>query len=221
MLVGLCVLVATGFAPSGGLRPAPRPALLAQPPVLALRGGAADMNLAASYAAALTVRPILTKSLTACTVFAASDIVAQGISPPEEGRDWVRTIVSALVGLLYFGPAAHHWYEWVTKLFPAANLRSIVTKSAMGQLLFGPAFTCIFFAATLLSTRGLRGLATWPAKIKQDLLPTQLAGCGFWPFVDLVAYSSVPIMWIPLFVNGCSFVWTVFLSIQAARGVSD
>ena len=57
--------------------------------------------------------------------------------------------------------------------------------------------------------------------MRQDLFKTQLAGCGFWPFVDLAAYGFVPVMWIPLFVNGCSFVWTVFLSLQASKGVDE
>ena len=67
---------------------------------------------------------------------------------------------------------------------------------------------------------GLRqGLASWPGKIKQDLVATWAAGLGFWPFVDLVSYGFIPAKWIPLFVNSCSFVWTIYLSLQAAKTV--
>ena len=39
------------------------------------------------------------------------------------------------------------------------------------------------------------------------------------PFVDLVSYGFIPAKWIPLFVNSCSFVWTIYLSLQAAKTV--
>ena len=101
------------------------------------------------------------------------------------------------------------------------TIRSTLIKAALGQTLFGPVFTCVFFAATLVATRGLAaGLRSWPAKCQQDLLATQLAGLGYWPFVDLVSFSLVPIMWIPLFVNSASFVWTIFLSLRANRNVA-
>ncbi len=185
--------------------------------LIELRGG--GVNLLASYTAALNAAPILTKSLTAGCIFTASDVAAQSIAPSDTGRDWTRTAVSGLVGLLYFGPAAHAWYEVVVGWFPDRTIRSTLTKAALGQMAFGPVFTCVFFAATLLSTRGLQGLGQWPAKVRQDLLPTQLAGCGYWPFVDLISFSVVPLIYIPLFVNFCSFIWTIFLSLKANRGL--
>ena len=66
----------------------------------------------------------------------------------------------------------------------------------------------------------LGGLAKWPSKIKQDLLPTWASGLCYWPFVDLLVYSFLPIVWIPLAYNFASFVWTIYLSIQASRTVA-
>jgi protein Mpv17 len=57
----------------------------------------------------------------------------------------------------------------------------------------------------------------WIAKIKDDLPGAWVAGLGFWPLVDLVSYSLIPKDWIPLFVNACSLVWTIYLSIVANR----
>ena len=59
-----------------------------------------------------------------------------------------------------------------------------------------------------------------PAKLKQDLIKTWAAGLCFWPFVDLVVYSFLPVKWIPLGYNVASFFWTIFLSLQAARGIA-
>ena len=76
------------------------------------------------------------------------------------------------------------------------------------------------FGATLVSTMGLsEGLAKFPNKIKQDLFVTWSSGLGFWPFVDLIFYSFLPIAWIPLGYNFASFLWTIFLSLQSSRSV--
>lgn len=85
---------------------------------------------------------------------------------------------------------------------------------------FGPTITSVFFAASLISVNGLlSGLKQWPAKCKQDLISTWAAGLCFWPFVDLVVYSLLPVAWIPLGYNVASFFWTIYLSLQAARSV--
>ena len=43
------------------------------------------------------------------------------------------------------------------------------------QLIFGPVFTCIFFAASLVSNGGMRQLQHFPSKVRRDMLPTQVA----------------------------------------------
>ena len=91
----------------------------------------------------------------------------------------------------------------------------------MRRTFFGPTITSVFFGAALISVDGLiSGLKKWPAKVKQDLVRTWAAGLCFWPFVDLVVYSLLPVAWIPLAYNVASFFWTIYLSLQAARGVS-
>ncbi len=177
-----------------------------------------------SYSNALGAFPILTKSLTACATFFLSDYTAQRIERPnnsdKEGKnvnhDWTRTLTSAAVGLLYFGPAAHAWYEMIFKLLPGTSLFSTLQKAVLGQLIFGPAFTCVFFATSLLQG-GTFTINNWVKKIKSDLPGAWLAGVGFWPLVDFVSYALVPIKFIPLFINLCSFVWTIYLSIVANR----
>ena len=191
---------------------------------MALRGGAAEMGsltaLGAAYAGALTAAPIVTKSLTSAATFALSDAAAQSISPPPSGRDGKRTAVTALIGLLYFGPALHFYLEFITRLVPGTALRDTLLKTALGQLGFGPAITCIFFGAFLVADDGVAaGLRKWPRKVRQDLLVTWASELCFWPFVDLVCYGLLPVAWIPLAYNAANFFWTIFLSLQASRVV--
>ncbi len=174
------------------------------------------------YTEQLDKFPIFTKSYTAGFIFGLSDYIAQTIenrSASNEKKskiDVTRLISTTLVGFLYFGPAAHYWYEMIFALLPGSSLWSTLQKAFWGQVIFGPSFTCIFFATSLLQS-GQFSLQAWGKKIKSDLPGAWVAGVGFWPLVDLVSYSMIPVKWIPLFINMCSLVWTVYLSIVANR----
>jgi protein Mpv17 len=118
-------------------------------------------------------------------------------------------------------PPRSQWLEMITRVVPGFGVKATLIKTLMGQSMFGPTITSVFFAASLISTNGLAsGLQLLPAKIRQDLLKTWAAGLGYWPFVDLICYSLVPVKWIPLGYNVASFFWTIFLSLQAARQVN-
>jgi protein Mpv17 len=174
------------------------------------------------YAKSLETSPILTKSLTASCVFTLSDYVAQRLEARGNKKTLLsgtRLVAGALIGLLYFGPASHYWYETIFRLLPGTSFVSTLQKAALGQLLFGPAFTCIFFASGLIQSRRFT-MATWVAKIRSDLPRAWLAGAGYWPLVDLVSYSLVPQQWIPLFINACSLVWTIYLSLLSNNASS-
>lgn len=194
---------------------------------LALRGGSFHMSLAgisANYATALAAKPILTKSLTSGAIFALSDVAGQSIAPSPQGRDLRRTFTSLLVGLCYFGPALHYWLDMITGLIPGVGVVPTMLKTFLGQSIFGPTITGVFFASALVSGHGLvAGLKRWPLKVKQDLVKTWATGLCFWPFVDLACYGLVlPYLgakWIPLTYNIASFFWTIFLSLQAARQI--
>lgn len=109
----------------------------------------------------------------------------------------------------------------ITKVVPGFDLKSTLLKTALGQAFFGPAVTAVFFGASLIQLHGLTGgLRRWPAKVRQDLVATWAAGLCFWPFVDLFAFNFVPVTWIPLAYNFASFLWTIYLSLQASRGTS-
>lgn len=190
-------------------------------PLVELRGGASPVaSLGAAYSAALASAPIITKSATAGTIFAFSDVVAQKIE--NLPQDKTRILTSALVGLLYFGPALHYWLQMISRFIPGFAVKDTLMKTLLGQAFFGPTITMVFFAASLVSTLGVGdGLRKLPSKIKQDLFVTWTSGLCYWPFVDLIAYGFIPVSWIPLAYNVASFFWTIFLSLTAARKVGD
>ncbi|GKY98845.1 hypothetical protein MPSEU_000840500 [Mayamaea pseudoterrestris] len=181
-------------------------------------------SFARFYEGSLARRPIVTKSLTAGFIFGLSDLLAQKIESRDSSKttksvsqlDWSRILASAAVGLFYFGPAAHYWYNWVFSILPGTSLASTLQKAALGQLIFGPCFTCIYFGVGLAQS-GKFTLSNWVTKVRQDLFGAWLAGTSFWPLVDIISYSLVPKTYIPLFVNMCSLVWTIYLSLLSNR----
>lgn len=176
------------------------------------------------YIRQLSARPTITKSLTAGIIFMASDYCAQMIERGgggEEDEDktplvWSRMLTNFLVGLLVFGPAANAWYSMVFKILPSTSLFSTLQKAALGQVIFGPAFTSVFFGAGMIQA-GSFSVSAWVQKVSKDLPAVWASGLGFWPFVDFISYKVIPVQWIPLFVNFCSFVWTIYLSVVSNR----
>ena len=175
------------------------------------------------YARALHTSPLLTKAASSSLVFGASDWCAQGLEalPGGSSTDWPRLLTCALIGAL-FGPAAHFWYGQMQRSFPRQRARDTLCKTVLGQTIFGPCFTVLFFAATLCEqASGVGGLLQLRRRLGRDFLPTQLAGLGFWSTVDLLSYSCVvPRLgeaWIPLFASAGNFVWTVYLSGVSAK----
>jgi protein Mpv17 len=206
------------FSSSSSSPPTKNLAMMATP-VMALLTTASKF-----YSQQLEQSPIVTKSCTAGVIFALSDYLAQRLEnknnkDKKEPFNYKRFSASTLVGLLYFGPAAHYWYDMIFKLLPGTGILSTLYKAFWGQAIFGPLFTCIFFATSLLQA-GTFSLGNWASKIKTDLPGAWLAGASFWPLVDLVSYSVVPVKYIPLFVNMCSLVWTIYLSTIANRSRS-
>jgi Mpv17 / PMP22 family len=179
------------------------------------------------YTGYLQQYPIRTKSMTAGMIFAMSDLLAQLLTKssstdPDDATKtnttivWTRILSSAAVGLFYFGPAAHYWYSWIFRILPSTSLFSTLQKAILGQLFFGPSFTCIFFAMSLIQSRTFT-LKHWFQKIRSDLPSAWIAGAGYWPIVDLISYSYVPPQYIPLFVNICSFFWTTYLVVKSYK----
>ncbi|CAE8585805.1 unnamed protein product [Polarella glacialis] len=211
------VLAATALQLFSGCQK-PRPLTAARPLALALPGAAGAQWLGAAYGSFLLGHPLTAKSITAGLSFTGADAAAQRIQTRGQniGLDRKRLAVSGCIGLLFFGPSAHFWFNWILRLVPGTGLLSLLAKTALGQVFFGPYITTIFFAAALWSS----GALTWSSlrdKLKADLWPTILAGLGFWPLMDFIAFGCLSEHYIPPFLNLCSFFWTIFLSWQASR----
>lgn len=63
-------------------------------------------------------------------------------------------------GMIILGPSLHFWFNFVSRLFPKRDLIATFSKMFMGQAIFGPIMTVVFFSvnAALQGTSFLRAI---------------------------------------------------------------
>ncbi|XP_062175812.1 uncharacterized protein LOC133880871 [Alnus glutinosa] len=158
--------------------------------------------------------PVLTKSVTSGLIYTAADLSSQTIAlSSSESYDFVRALRMAGYGMLILGPSLHFWFNFVSKLFPKRDLFSTLKKMVMGQTIYGPAMTVVFFSTNAF----LQGENTTEivARLKRDLLPTFINGIMYWPICDFITFRFTPVHLQPLVSNSFSYLWTVYMTYMA------
>ncbi|MFQ6639618.1 hypothetical protein Gotur_016574 [Gossypium turneri] len=165
------------------------------------------------YLAKLESNPIITKSVTTSLIFAAADFTSQMITSASS-YDSIRTLRMAGYGLLLLGPSQHLWFNLLSKALPKRDMLTTFKKMFLGQAVFGPLVTTVFFSYNAaLQGENAEEIA---ARLKRDLLPTLISGAMFWPNCDFVTYKFVPVHLQPLMNSSCSYIWTIYLTYMAS-----
>ncbi|KAI9124322.1 hypothetical protein K1719_005622 [Acacia pycnantha] len=166
------------------------------------------------YLGMVKSRPILTKSVTSGLIYTAADLSSQTISlPSSEPFDFVRTLRMAGYGMIVLGPTLHFWFNFVSNLFPRRDLLSTLKKMAMGQVIYGPIMTVVFFSLNaFLQGENNTEIVT---RLKRDVVPTMLNGAMYWPLCDFITFRFIPVHLQPLVSNSFSYVWTIYMTYMA------
>ncbi|KAL4317797.1 hypothetical protein GQ457_18G016050 [Hibiscus cannabinus] len=161
--------------------------------------------------------PVLTKSVTSSAIYIAADLSSQTISRSSaDPYDLVRTSRMAGYGLLILGPSLHFWFNLMSKHFPKRDLVTTFKKMAMGQLIFGPFMTVVFFSlnARLQGESGEEIVS----RLKRDLLPTMRNGVMYWPFCDFITFRFIPVHLQPLLpADGSATVDSMAFKIRLSK----
>ncbi|KAL5780122.1 hypothetical protein ACOSQ2_010859 [Xanthoceras sorbifolium] len=167
------------------------------------------------YLAKLHSHPLITKSITSSLIYVAADLTSQMITSESSGSiDSIRTLRMAAYGMLILGPTQHLWFNSMSKVLPQRDTLTTLKKLFMGQAIFGPFITSIFFSYNA-ALQGESG-AEIVARLKRDLLPTLVNGLLYWPICDFVTYKFIPVQLQPLVNSSCSYVWTIYLTYMAS-----
>ncbi|KAL6560761.1 hypothetical protein OROGR_004320 [Orobanche gracilis] len=106
-----------------------------------------NFRLVGWYLGMIKTRPIVTKSITSAFIYTAADLSSQSIvGETSEGYDLARTLRMAGYGMLIIGPSLHYWFDFVSRVYPKRDILSTLKKMALGQTVYGPAMTSIFFS---------------------------------------------------------------------------
>ncbi|KAK6121201.1 hypothetical protein DH2020_045063 [Rehmannia glutinosa] len=197
--------------------------------IFSLRGSSSSSSskfgLVSWYLGMIKTRPVSTKSITSAFIYTAADFSSQSIvGKTSEEYDLVRTLRMAGYGMLIIGPSLHYWFNFVSRVLPKRDFVSTFKKMALGQTVYGPAVTAIFFAANaalqLTSTEHAvcESGSEIIGRLKRDLVPTLISGIMYWPVCDFLTFRFIPVHLQPLVSNSFSYLWTVYLTYMASLG---
>ncbi|CAM8899238.1 unnamed protein product [Rhodiola kirilowii] len=200
----------------------PRPAFFASALSSAARkeggGGGGGGGLVKWYLEMVKSRPVLTKSVTCSIIYTAADLSSQTLarrgSDEKEPYDFLRTLRMAGYGMVLLGPTLHLWFGLMSRLCPKQDLVSTFKKMAMGQAVYGPIMTVVFFSYNA-AAQGETG-AEIIARLKRDLVRTLFSGVMYWPLCDFITFRFTPVHLQPLVSNGFSYLWTIYMTYMAS-----
>ncbi|KAJ0233441.1 22 kDa peroxisomal membrane protein [Hirschfeldia incana] len=168
------------------------------------------------YLGMVKSRPIITKSVTSSIIYVAADLSSQTISKKaSESYDLYRTARMGGYGLLVLGPTLHYWFNFMSTLFPKQDLITTFKKMAMGQTIYGPIMTVVFFSLNA-SLQGESG-SDIVARLKRDVIPAMFNGVMYWPLCDFITFRFFPVHLQPLVSNSFSYLWTIYMTYMANR----
>ncbi|KAL0080409.1 integral membrane protein mpv17 pmp22 family [Phycomyces blakesleeanus] len=167
----------------------------------------------ALYNRALTKRPILVQSISTALLFGAGDVIAQQIVEKKgfEQHDLNRTARMTVFGGVVAGPILSTWYRFVELNVKASTpLRGLITKVAIDQCLFAPAFIGVFFSAQGL----FEGKSVEEIKHKlQTGYPTAvISNYKLWPAVQFFNFYFIPLNHRLMVTNLVALGWNAYLS---------
>ncbi|PWA75169.1 peroxisomal membrane 22 kDa (Mpv17/PMP22) family protein [Artemisia annua] len=108
-----------------------------------------------------------------------------------EPFNFIRTCRMAGYGAVFSGPTLHFWFNFVSRVFPKKDLISTFKKMFMGQFIYGPIMTAVFFSVNA-ALQGERGKEIM-ARLKRDMVPTMINNVIYWPLCDFITFRFVPV----------------------------
>lgn len=192
------------------------------------------------YKLQLSARPLRTQIITSGILWAAGDVLAQGLSfcsqqhhHPHLQRshlnhnhnrfdsdafsvDWKRVLTLSVFGAAFVAPVGHLWYERLDYVVSkhlnlrTGSFRFIVVKLVADTLIYGPLHLLAFLTYMGIASR--KNLEDVKGILKREFIPAFVTEGSVWPFVQAVNFRFVPVQHQLLYVNGFCLIDSVFLS---------
>lgn len=188
----------------------------------------------AIYKRSLSQRPFLTQALTAGTLFAIGDGVAQHVFEPptlaKNKHNYHRTLRMAVYGTLVAGPTTFAWYKFLDRVVKVKQpVAALVARVGLDQFLFAPAFLAIFLtyqastdrlmpvSADVIKEQNMSLMEDLKYRMNRDYVQVLKANYFVWPWIQLVNFWFVPLNYRLGVVNLVAIGWNGYLSLVSNK----
>ncbi|XP_004441917.1 PREDICTED: mpv17-like protein [Ceratotherium simum simum] len=153
-----------------------------------------------------------TNVLLYAALFSAGDALQQRLRGGP--ADWRQTRRVATVAVTFHGNFNYVWLRLLERALPGRAPRAVLAKVLCDQAFGGPVALAAFYAGMSL----LQGEDDIFLDLKQKFWNTYKTGLIYWPFVQLINFSLVPVHWRTAYTGLCGFLWATFLCFSKQSG---
>lgn len=161
--------------------------------------------------------PLQTKAATSGVCYGLGDLCAQGL----EGEDLFtmdlgRAARSGTAGFIGHGPLRHYWLDFLDKSLTFGGAWwSLGPKVALDQGAMTMVENSIY--GLLMGALALERPAEILRNVRRALVPQMAASVRFWPAVDLVTFTVIPVELQVLWEDVAEIVWICILQDVAKK----
>jgi protein Mpv17 len=138
------------------------------------------------------------------------DQVADDILPFE--WDARRTFQMSFIRAVVITPFVVVWYPFIAALSPGKSIFSVLGRIIIDQAAGGPLVISLVFTTNAILNNQL---STLRKQIIEQFTITWVSGLKYWPFVHIITFGVLPLMYQPLFAHFASVYWNALLSYYA------
>jgi peroxisomal membrane protein 2 len=180
-----------------------------------------------SYNTALEASPLLVKSVTACVILGAADVMGQSLENLLQNKDVeeeeqidkpldvARVVRFAFFGLVLQAPWNHYYYNILDGQIPPTEdpfSGTNLAKVFIDQFIQAPVFTVLIFVFLgLLEGKSKEAISE---QLDNDYQETLFANWKLWVPATAVNIAFVPPILRVLYLNCVFFFWSIYLSLQ-------
>jgi len=180
----------------------------------------------AGYNRLLVKHPLKTKMVTSGLFTSFSDYICQKVIEKnakiriEQGYNYKRTFLMALMSIAYGTPILHYWYKAVVLIAEklTKNKKYIpLLATAIDELGFEPPYYAGWlFVVEYLDQHDIRKAAE---NVKEKWWSVVYGDWKLWPWATVINFKYVPADYRVLFVNFVGIFWSIYMSWLQYNGV--
>jgi protein Mpv17 len=135
----------------------------------------------------------------------------KGSNEKQLKHDWVRTSHLAVTGFTYSGPIGHLWYSLLERLITTQHVyMGLAARMTLDAFVFSPLAVAGYFVwRSALEGKDWQGITE---KLRVKWKHATLASWQFWPAVNAINFSFVPLQFRVLYNNCLGLLWNGYLS---------